>query len=210
MKFVCLSDTHNQHRYLNVPDGDVLIHAGDFCGKGTLNEAADFAEWLKTLPHRHKVVIAGNHDFPFERNPKVAEPLLAHVTYLRDAAVTIEGIKIYGAPWQPYFHSWAFNVHRGEPIRKKWRLIPDDTDILVTHGPMYGAGDETSVGKAVGCEDLRDEVLNRVKPRRHVCGHIHEGRGIYQVGETISINACSLDVRYRPHPETSFVFEWGP
>ncbi len=201
VKLVCISDTHNLHNQMTLPDGDVLVHAGDFCDKGTIAEIRDFAAWLARQPHKHKIVVAGNHDFPFEQTPETAEALFESVTYLRDQSVVIDGIKFYGSPWQPRFFDWAFNLDRGEPLREKWRLIPDDTDVLVTHGPMHGTGDVTSRGMAVGCEDLRDEIETRIKPRCHIYGHIHESRGIYQVGEMVSINACSLDLSYKLWPQ---------
>jgi len=209
VKFVCLADTHNLHHRIEVPDGDVLIHAGDFCGHGRLDEVAAFGAWLETLPHRHKIVVAGNHDRALEDDPEKAEPLLGDVIYLRDTAVEINGLSIYGSPWQPWFYDWAFQRHRGTPMREIWRRIPEDIDVLITHGPMYGIGDQTADGVLAGCEDLREEVLGRVRPRVHVCGHIHEGRGQYRVGETLSINAACVDLYYRPVPEAPISFEFA-
>src|SRR5438552_1874538 len=83
------------------------------------------------LPHHHKVVIAGNHDFCFERNPEAARPRLRHAVYLQDQALEVEGLRLYGSPWQPWFFDWAFNLQRGEPLRAKWAQIPEGTDILI-------------------------------------------------------------------------------
>lgn len=207
MKLVCISDTHNKHKQIEIPDGDVLVHAGDFCSRGSLAEIRDFANWLTDQPHKHKVVVAGNHDFPFEQMPERAEPLFESVNYLCDQSVVIGGIKFYGSPWQPRFFDWAFNLDRGEPLRTKWRMIPDDTDVLVTHGPMHGVGDLASSGIVCGCEDLRDEIETRIKPRCHIYGHIHEARGIYQVGEMVSVNACSLNLQYKPWRQPAFTIE---
>lgn len=207
MKFVCLADTHNKHHQLKVPDGDVLLHAGDFCQQGTLAEVAHFADWLAGQPHRHKVIIAGNHDIPLERQAQEAESMLAPFHYLQDTEITLDSLRIYGSPWQPWFHDWAFNLPRGARILAKWRQIPAKVDILLTHGPLYGIGDTTCTGEQVGCQDLYQQVSQRIKPRYHICGHIHEGRGRYRVLDTISINASCLDGNYAPVQQQPFTFE---
>jgi len=207
MKIVAISDTHGLHSMLTVPPGDVLIHAGDMTGRGTLDEVRDFNEFLGSLPHTHKVVIAGNHDFCFEREREESEAELTHCVYLQDQAVTIEGVRFYGSPWQPWFYDWAFNLERGAGIRVKWDLIPERTDVLITHGPPYGYGDETARGEVVGCRDLL-EVVERIKPRMHVFGHIHEGAGTSSNGQTVFINASTCDLGYRPvNPPIIYEYE---
>src|SRR6185369_13852794 len=101
-----------------------------------------FDAWLGTLPHREKVVIAGNHDFLFEQRPAEARALITNAVYLEDEAYEAGGLKIWGSPWQPWFFDWAFNLRRGEALARKWALIPPGTDLLVTHGPPMGIGDE--------------------------------------------------------------------
>jgi Icc-related predicted phosphoesterase len=189
---VALSDTHGYHRDLEVPDGDLLIHAGDLTLSGRLEEVAVFNTFLSGLPHPHKVVIAGNHDWCFEREPERARALLTAATYLEDEAVRVAGLKIYGSPWQPWFLDWAFNLPRGRRIAARWALIPDDTDVLVTHGPPHGIGDETYAGHSVGCEDLLDRV-RQVRPHLHVFGHIHEGRGTWRREGTVFVNASTWE-----------------
>jgi Icc-related predicted phosphoesterase len=198
MKIVCISDTHTLHKNMKIPDGDLLIHAGDVSSRGKLEEIIQFNDWLGTLPHRHKVMIAGNHDFYFESNPPHAKSLITNAVYLNDSGIEIEGIKIWGSPVQPWFYDWAFNRQRGEDIRKHWDLIPTETDILITHGPPYGILDETARGELVGCEDLLKVIQQRVKPRLHVFGHIHEGYGKTEIGETIFVNAAMVNLQYRP------------
>ena len=207
MRIVCISDTHGHHDGIDLPDGDLLLHAGDLTTHGALEEIEAFDRWLATLPHRHKVVIAGNHDFAFEQEPREAQARIAHATYLQDEAVTIEGIRIWGSPWQPWFYDWAFNLERGAEIRAKWDLVPDGTDLLVTHGPPFGHGDATLRGEAVAGADLLDAV-RRVGPRLHVFGHIHEGYGVTREGGTLCVNASTCDVRYRP-VQAPVVLDWG-
>jgi len=197
VKLVLISDTHTRHEGVDVPPGDVLIHAGDITGSGGLKAVEHFAAWFERQPHPHKVVIAGNHDFCFERTPAEAEALLSFATYLRDSETTIDGVRFWGSPWQPWFMDWAFNLQRGAEIRAKWDLIPDGIDVLITHGPPRGHGDLMVSGEHVGCDDLLD-ALRRVKPRLHVFGHIHEGYGTSHEGETTCVNASTCDVGYRP------------
>lgn len=202
MRLVVLSDTHGRHRHLAVPDADVLIYAGDFgAWTGSLDELDDFNAFLGELSHPHKLVIAGNHDFCFERDGGNARRALSNADYLQDESVEIEGVRFYGSPWQPEFLNLAFNLPRGEPLRQKWMLIPADTDVLITHAPPHGIGDKTHGGSHVGCEDLLARV-REIKPRLHVFGHIHESRGKFEVGDTLFVNACT-----DPQDQTPFVIE---
>ena len=196
-RIVAISDTHNRHRALTIPDGDILIHAGDLTDMGELSDVRDFNDWLGTLPHQHKLVIAGNHDFCFENEPHEAEPLLTNCTYLLDEAVTLRGITFYGSPWQPWFHNWAFNLQRGSEIKAKWDLIPGDVDVLITHGPPVGHLDQTYRGERVGCADLLDAV-RRIRPTYHIFGHIHEAYGRLSNGRTEFINASTCSLQYEP------------
>jgi len=189
---VAISDTHGYHRSLDIPDGDILIHAGDVTRRGHLAELAELNAFFAGLPHRHKILIAGNHDWCFEREEAAARRLLTDVTYLQDEAVTVEGLKIYGSPWQPWFLDWAFNLQRGPDLAARWAKIPDDTDVLITHGPPSGIGDRTSGGGHAGCEDLLRRV-RQIAPRLHVFGHIHEARGRWTIDDTAFVNACCAD-----------------
>lgn len=195
MRIVAMADTHGFHARLDVPDGDLLIHAGDLTQRGTLAQVQEVADWLRSLPHRNKVIIAGNHDFAFQRSPAEARALFAGLTYLEDEEVTLDGVRIYGSPWQPWFHDWAFNLRRGPAIDQKWQLIPEGLDVLVTHGPPMGYGDRVFFGDRVGCEDLTRH-LARTKPRFHLFGHIHEDRGEWQLGPTricnVTTSECDL------------------
>jgi len=200
-QIVFISDTHNVASDLPIPDGDILIHCGDLTSRGTIPEIAKFSSWFAALPHKHKIFIAGNHDFGFEKEAELAYRVASCGVYLRDSVTVAEGIRIYGSPWQPWFHDWAFNLHRGSPIKEKWDLIPSDTEILVTHGPPKGILDRTARGEEVGCEELALAV-ERIAPKIHAFGHIHEAYGTqvrtWASGrETLFINACMCDLRYR-------------
>ena len=195
VKIVAISDTHIKHRDLEIPEGDILIHAGDFSRKGKFEDLIEFNSWLGELPHQHKVVIAGNHDFCFQEQPAESLKLLTNGIYLQDQFIELLGLKIYGSPWQPWFFDWAFNLKRGHELKTKWKLIPEDTDILVTHGPPMGILDKTNSGKQVGCEELLSRVFE-IKPRYHIFGHIHEGYGVIKKESTTFINASSCDLAY--------------
>ena len=188
LRIVVISDTHGLHRRLHVPEGDVLVHGGDVTGHGTLAELADFNAWLGDLPHPHKIIIAGNHDFCIQDHPAEARSAITNATYLEDDGVVLQGVYFYGAPWQPWFFDWAFNLKRGSEIRAKWELIPSTVDILITHGPPANILDETFLGVHTGCQDLLG-IVRQVKPRYHIFGHIHEAAGSFESEETTHINA---------------------
>ena len=188
VKIVIISDTHGLHDLLTIPDGDILIHCGDMTEYGLIEEIEEFDEWLGTLPHKHKIVIAGNHELCLEEESGWA--FFHHAIYLEHEAITIKGINFFGSPWQPYFHGMAFNLKRGEALAKKWQDIPDNTDILITHSPPYKYLDKVR-SQWVGCADLLQRV-QQVKPAYHVFGHIHESYGQESNRDTTFINACSV------------------
>ena len=208
MKIVLISDTHTKHGHVtkDLPAGDIIIHAGDCTNIGRPNELTDFLNWFSMLPYKHKIFIAGNHDFCFERVSAWVDekPIYVDIAqefkdrgviYLMDQMVEVEGLKIYGSPWQPRFFDWAFNVTRGDAIAKKWESIPEGLDILITHGPVFGILDQTFTGQRVGCEELYKKVV-QVKPKIHVCGHIHYARGYRSFDGTAYFNACVLGENY--------------
>jgi predicted phosphohydrolase len=179
------------------------VHAGDVASRGSIPEVIDFLEWFSKLPYTYKIFIAGNHDFAFERYLDVMTNLLQEfpdVIYLQDSDVTVDGIKFYGSPWQPEFYNWAFNLPRGKRLAEKWAMIPDDTDVLITHGPPMTDSflDFTAFDKInVGCEELMKRV-KEVKPKIHAFGHIHEGYGYKELDGTTFINASTCTLNYQP------------
>ena len=198
VRIICISDTHGQHAGLRVPDGDILIHAGDFMTYGNApREIIDFNTWLGRQPHAHKIVIAGNHDRLFESHPMPARALITNATYLEDSGVEVEGLKFWGSPVQPPFNNWAFNVQRGQPIRQYWDKIPMGTDVLVTHGPPFGILDQSRpMTDHLGCEELA-EVVEKIAPRLHLFGHIHGGQGrVHGSNGCEFVNASVLNEHY--------------
>ena len=206
MRIVAISDTHERHGNLVLPEGDVLVHAGDLTGNGNMTALVRVAEWIQQQPFRHRVCIAGNHDWCFERayERRLARRVLSDhgITYLEDEAATIDGVKFYGSPWQPRFYDWAFNLPRGsEKLRIKWAAIPDDTQVLVTHGPPKGIGDSVPRGELTGCEHLLARVGQLEGLKAHIFGHIHEGYGTYRFAarpEVSFVNASICTGDYKP------------
>ena len=202
MKIILISDTHCRHREVTVPNGDILIHSGDFSGRGNPYEVEDFLEWFTSQPHTNKIFIAGNHDLSFEDKPAWLKDMLGKIApnifYLEDSLVTIDDVKFYGSPWQPEFHDWAFNLVRGPELAEKWAKIPLDTNVLITHGPAYSYLDYTIFGhQNTGCHDLLERI-KEVKPQIHTCGHIHHSHGSKYDEYTTYFNASICDERYQP------------
>lgn len=199
-----MADTHLQHKF-KVPDGDILLHAGDGMNYGTIPELNRFAGWMRSLPHRYKILIAGNHDWPFQRDGLYCRGVMADagVVYLQDEQAVIEGLRIYGSPWQPEFCGWAFNLPRGGyRLKQKWDNIPDRLDFLITHGPPAQHCSLTDRGEDVGCGLLLTAVEKK-RPKHHLFGHIHNGYGISQNKFTNFYNVSVCDEAYQPvHPVT--------
>ena len=210
LKLVLMSDTHGYHRKVDVPLGDVLIHCGDFTAHGREADAQDFNDWMGTLPHPYKLVVAGNHDWVmtrfkqdqfnhfesvFSRTRQAA--LTSNYTYLCDSGIIIEGVKFWGSPVTPQFCDWAFMLD-GENNRKHhWKSIPPDTNVLVTHGPSRGVLDANIRGELCGDEQLRLRCAELPLLGLHCFGHIHErGRKEERVGHYSAVNCAILDERY--------------
>ncbi|MBE8222231.1 MAG: metallophosphoesterase [Bdellovibrionales bacterium] len=199
MKLTFISDTHNHHSKLNLTSGDILIHCGDFTNKGSISDVENFSTWMQKQNFKYKIVISGNHDFGLEDERRfVSESLLKEkdIIYLNDTGIEIKGIKFWGSPVQPAFRNWAFNKERGEEIKKHWDLIPQNTDVLITHGPAFGILDKCKTGENVGCKELLTAV-NNIKPKIHAFGHIHEAYGTQETNGIKFINASNLNELYQ-------------
>jgi len=189
-RVVCISDTCELHRELRVPPGDLLIHAGDFTffGRGT-RAIVDFNNWLGELPHPHKVVTYGNHEYALEAKPKLRK-LISNATVLVNESVVIGPARIWGSPLTPHFGG-AFGRSNAPERLKVYNEIPLDTDIFITHGPPYGVLDDspTDYPGPSGDPELRAAVI-RVKPKLHVFGHVHSSLGTQTTRDTVFVNAA--------------------
>jgi 3',5'-cyclic AMP phosphodiesterase CpdA len=164
MTLLHLSDTHGLHRQIeNLPLAEVIVHTGDFCEKGTVEEVEDFVEWFASLPHKHKIFVAGNHDDCL--HGAAIEGLPDGVHYLCHSGIEIDGVRFYGLPM------FVADELSGE-YEKAISRIPSDTDVLITHQPPYGILDVTD-GVHYGNISLLGRVLS-IKPRLHLFGHVHK------------------------------------
>lgn len=221
LKVVFISDTHGQHRSIEIPACDVLVFAGDYTDVGDSVSFVDFYDWLMEQDQcEHKIFIEGNHELMADagenvRKFKQTAPYDGWSTYLRaiapafqdhnihrlhDSSVTIEGVKFWGSPTTLAFYNWAFNKKLDE-LQEYWEQIPEDVDVLITHGPPLGKRDRCINGHHAGDPHLLMKIL-QLRPKVHVFGHIHEGAGTKVVcdveGEdsTLCINASVLDENY--------------
>lgn len=186
LRVVCISDTHELHRELVVPAGDLLIHAGDFTFFSKRpSMIRDFDDWLGELPHRHKVVVPGNHELLFQEPRNRAA--ITNAELLVASGAEVEGLRIWGSPVTSFIG--AFALSSAEDRKRHWAQIPRNLDILVTHGPPKGILDrEAPEEPAAGCPELALAVP-KMQPRLHVFGHIHGGYGVLRTPTTVFINA---------------------
>ena len=198
MRITAIADLHGHQP--SIPPCDLLLIGGDILMGGS--EAPDqfgvlhnvIGPWMleQILGGVGQVVaVAGNHDFIFQQQPERIPPF--PWTYLEDSGVEIDGLKIWGSPWQLPFYDWAYNLEE-EDLAKKWAMIPDDTDILLTHSPPFGYCDRTGHGNA-GSRTLLKRV-KEIQPMLHVFGHIHVGYGVRKTKQTTFVNAALVNSRY--------------
>jgi len=200
VKICVTSDTHGRHGMVRVPPCDILIHCGDCTADSGPQSLRGFLVWFERQPAKHKVLVAGNHDFAFEKWPDLAVAMVKEVApsvqYLQDSGCELMGLKFWGSPYQPEFMNWAFNLPSGAALKRHWDMIPKGTDVLVTHGPPKGFLDYNHYDNFhCGCEDLLNAVIE-IKPKLHCFGHIHSGYGSVEVDGTIMVNASACNERY--------------
>lgn len=211
-----LSDTHTHHEDFECSGGDILIHAGDVSARGRPGEIYNFIEWFSRQPYQYKIFIPGNHDLGLEDNfdywKKDCDD--RGIILLNDSGITAkvkdQEIKIWGSPVQPWFHNWAFNRSRTQQyataehpwIKPHWDMIPNDTEILITHGPPYKILDQTNSGH-VGCEELVKRIP-QTDIKLHVFGHIHEAAGFQYIGDKTYVNAARLNRMHYPISDKPF------
>lgn len=205
VRVVVVSDTHGEE--VVIPDGDVIVHCGDMTLAGTPKELYAFCDWFEALPHKHKVVIAGNHDFCVENKQGKAEAVEAKerlkkvcTAFLENSGAEVAGLKFYGSPHSPWINKRRQMGYQdsSENLEKVWRQIPEGIDVLVTHTPPKGFGDRILLGMSVGCPNLEKRV-REIKPRYHFFGHIHEAYGTYTSDfGCLFVNAAICNLLYEP------------
>lgn len=202
---VCISDIHTRHRNVVIPECDILLSAGDYSFSGNPLEISEFHKWLNDQPTKEIVSVQGNHELWVEKNfdlaKKAAQIACPRVRFIEEGPLLIDGIRIWCASVTPFFYNWAYNRQRGLEINRHWDMIPDDTQVLVTHGPPAGILDQTVRGENVGCEDLRARIQKLPQLKLHVFGHIHHAYGVLRGGGTTFVNASICNEKYEPANE---------
>lgn len=206
MKIVGISDVHGKWSKLTIPECDLLISCGDYSFRGERHMVRDFHTWLHKQPAKHIISVQGNHEVWVQEQFQMAKGLALEacprVHFIDEGLVEIDGVKVWCSAWTPWFHNWAWNAQRGDEIKKHWDLIPDDVDILVTHGPPVNVLDEVRQKmfdgehvEHVGCWDLA-RAVERIKPDLHFFGHIHGGYGQLHKDGTSFYNSSCCDEMY--------------
>lgn len=175
LRLVAISDTHGFHKDIMLPKGDVLIHAGDACMNGNEREFLDFINWFGRQPFKRKIFVPGNHDFFVQESLGIANILCVErdIAMLIDRMIRVDDVVFYGSPWVPKLSTWAFYANSGRLV-EHFSRIPEFTDVLITHGPPHGVGDDCGVH--AGSSELHTRVLG-LNLKAHIWGHIHEGYG---------------------------------
>ncbi len=213
MRIVAISDTHSLHDQIIMPDGDILIHAGDCTLDGKIVEAESFLKWFSGQPHATKIFVPGNHDEPFAE-PRVLGWLrktFPTVNILIDQELYHNGMRIYGVPWLPGIasepeHFWI--RANSTPLREKWDAIPDDTALLITHGPPYNILDKNESGQYIGDPLLAHRLHDLKDLRLHIFGHVHRSYGTIETNDRLYVNAATCDSEYRSsHPP--IIIDWN-
>lgn len=197
MKIICISDTHNKYQMLDgrLPNGDILIHAGDLVSHGTVEEIQNFINWYSKQPHEYKIFVGGNHDGALEHS-KERITIPNNLIYLENEQIIINGLKIWGSPVSPPFRSFGFmwDEEKRESLYKK---IPENCDIIINHSPPFGTLDTVLEGMQVGCKYLAENI-SRIKPKVVICGHIHESYGYILKEGILYINPSIMTRWYQP------------
>lgn len=203
-KILHISDSHNIY-YPEISECDILIHSGDIGGRTTLKELEDFCKWFEVQPADKKIFIGGNHDICLEKQIEESMEIINKfdIKYLYNSDYVYKGLKIYGSPYSPTFgYNWAFNRNRGNDIKQEWKKIPKDTDILITHGPVFDILDKVNY-ESVGCNDLKEIIRdNLIDLKLHCSGHIHDQYGVVnkeiRKRNILFSNGAVIDNNYDP------------
>lgn len=210
MKIAVVGCSHGSHNKLIVPEADAIIHTGDYSPRGTYSDAISFLRWLESQPHKHRLWVEGNHDTYAERHPvefaALAKQYAPSCHRLFDSSIEIEGIRFFGSPYTPTFMHWSFMADRGPEIQRHWNMIPNDTQILITHGPAYGHLDlvpaeyvENGRDRHQGCADLKTTIETRLhKLKAHFFSHLHSQGNQTEVANGVTyVNAAVVGEDYR-------------
>lgn len=206
----CIADLHGY--YPELEGGDLLIVAGDLTARDLRDEYIHFCRQIRHSGYKKIIVIAGNHDNLMQKEP---EFFLSdeQVSYLCDSGTEFEGLKIWGSPWTRTFHGMnpkckAFTCDTDEELSKKWSLIPNDTDILITHSPPIAVLDKTTRNEFVGSISLSAQIGFLFNLKLHVFGHIHESYGkidapaylpnYFDLCKHFSVNCSYVNQNYQP------------
>jgi Icc-related predicted phosphoesterase len=209
IKYICISDTHMRMKDVLIPEGDILIHAGDLTFKGEEWEILPELDILaaKTKGYKKVICVQGNHEYRLRNQPELVRKFFEErgLVLLHHEPYEFEGIKYFGSPYTPTFGRWAFMEDRGAPIRRLWEQIPDDTQILITHGqphlindiipPEYGGRDRSL---NVGCEELALRIPQLKDLKLYVGGHLHSGYGITTALSVKYVNGSICNEKYEP------------
>jgi Icc-related predicted phosphoesterase len=203
----CISDLHGFFPHLE--GGDLLIVAGDLTARDVFVEYMEIFHWMGQQKYKKKIFIGGNHDNWLQDHRPIIIETAPNTYYLYDSGVEFDGLKIWGSPWSRKFpgmnpQCMAFTVDHDDELMEKWRMIPDDTDILITHTPPFLRHDaivdeKNECIRNVGSPSLNRWVMSHKDTLKlHVCGHIHEDRGFNDWETPYSCNASIMDRLYRP------------
>lgn len=201
-RIVAISDTHTLQNQMELPEADILIHAGDMGGRGSSHEYFEIGNWFKKLKSKfkHRIIVPGNHDGAFQRN---AEAVMRDwfddgVILLLDKGIELEGIKFYGCPWMNQFYNWAFMRDSEAELAQDYAKINDDTQVLITHAPPYGILDKNSNphDDRCGSKALYQRIKELPKLQHHIFGHIHASHGQVTIGDVTFHNVAMLNEMY--------------
>lgn len=198
-----ISDTHNRHNEIpqeQLPGGDFLIHTGDFTNRGTLPEVTTFLEWFSAqTQYKHRIFIAGNHEKIAEKDPSLFVSLVPdNCVYACNSVVNLDGLKFWGTPVTAQFCNWAFNRTTSELI-KLFSYIPEDTDVLLTHGGPKGILQKLPGGLDVGMPELAERISQLPKLKVSAFGHIHHSYGTKTINNIQYVNSAIVGEDYKTH-----------
>ena len=199
MKICCLSDTHQHHKKIKMPESDMIIHAGDFTYHGELAEVKKFLQWYGEQKAKYKLLVCGNHEVEISKQPfQLLQQMCEDqgIRILNNNHTIVEGLTIFGSPNSSKFgYGWAYNSTENE-LENIYSSILPDTDVIITHGPAYGRLDRVLMGNCVGSMALTKRISELSNLKLHVTGHIHESRGTLIRNGVLTVNAAICGIPY--------------